>query len=446
MKYFQSLPFAQYGKNVFWMLGGRMIQLMITFWVTAMVGRYLGPESYGVLNYARSVAGFFLMVSVMGFESVLVRRFVDAPERTAETLGTSIWIRFLASLMSFGAVAAFAWLGEPDEITRWLMLILVAGGIFRVFENLDFFFQSQVQAQFGVKVRLLAVLGQSLFNIWLIYRQAPLIWFGVAFLIRHVIEQGGIVWMYRRHFGGLRRLSISKKAAGELLRETWPLLLSSLIAVLYMRMDQLMLRFLMDHSAVGYYAAALRFSEVWYFTAPLLTSALFPAIVKAKQVDQSTYRLKLQQLYTLAVLLALAIIVPTLFLGGWAIQLPFLFGASYAEAVPVLNIHIWTLVFVMLGSMVDKHLLMEGNQRFSFYRALVGLGVNIFLNLWLIPLWGITGAAVATLISQVVSSFLMMAIFPKTRTVFWMECKALIGAEISSLFRRGRAKLQGPSQ
>ena len=135
-----------------------------------------------------------------------------------------------------------------------------------------------------------------------------------------------------------------------------------------------------------------------------ICNSVFPAIVAAKSQGKEAYKKRLQQLYDLMVVLSLMVAIPVTFLAGPIIQ--FLYGSAYEESITVLQIHIWAGPFVFLGVAMSGWLIVEGFGKKSLYRTVLGVCVNVLANLWLIPLYGPVGAAVATLLGQVAANLL----------------------------------------
>ena len=98
---------------------------------------------------------------------------------------------------------------------------------------------------------------------------------------------------------------------------------------------------------------------------------------------------------------------------------------QYSQAGPVLAIHIWTGLFVFLGVARGSWIMNEGITKYAFIINSIGAVSNIVLNYYLIPQYGIVGAAMATLISQMVSVLLLTALFKRTRKIFYCQIKAL---------------------
>ena len=97
---------------------------------------------------------------------------------------------------------------------------------------------------------------------------------------------------------------------------------------------------------------------------------------------------------------------------------------SDLDAEPVLMIHVISGVFAALGIASAKWFVQEGLEKLLFYRSAAGAVMNVVLNLVLIPAYGVSGAAVATLFAQLVSGYLFNAFDKRTRRLFWVQSRA----------------------
>ncbi len=222
----------------------------------------------------------------------------------------------------------------------------------------------------------------------------------------------------------IQYLKFSKLTAVNLLRDSWPLILSGIVVSIYIKIDQVMIKEMMSTESVGQYAAAVRLSEAWYFIPIVIASSLFPAIINAKKNSEELYHARLQKLYDLMVLVAIAIALPMTFLSDWIVGL--IYGEQYNQAGSVLMIHIWAGVFVFLGVVSGKWFTAENLQMLSFWRTFYGMLTNVILNLILIPKHGIQGAATATIVANLVAAFVFDYFNKVTRPVFYMKLNALI--------------------
>jgi O-antigen/teichoic acid export membrane protein len=232
----------------------------------------------------------------------------------------------------------------------------------------------------------------------------------------------GLVIIYHRENLQIRSWVFRTSRAKSLLSQSWPLILSAVMVTLYMQIDVLMIKFFTGSKEAGIYSAAARISEAWYFIPVAIVTSVFPAIIHARKTDPTRYQKRLQNLYDLlvAISLPIALIVSL----GADTFIPLLYGDKFIGAGTMLSIHIWSGIFVFLGSASGQYLLAEGFTMISFYRTAIGAIINILLNLWLIPLYGGQGASVATLIAYFSATFFILA-FSKTRKEGYKMLKSL---------------------
>ena len=196
-----------------------------------------------------------------------------------------------------------------------------------------------------------------------------------------------------------------------MLHTTWPLIIAGLAASVYIRIDQVLLGTLANSEAVGIYAAAVRVSELWYFIPGAIAASIFPALVQTReQRSDAVYRQRTQVYYDLLALLGFSIAIFVTLTADPFIRL--LFGPDYLASIPILRLHIWSVIFVCLGTGRDRALLAENMSGFLMVTTIIGAVVNIGLNLWLIPLYGGYGAAWATVIAYA-TAFYLATIFAR---------------------------------
>lgn len=420
--------------NIGWLTAERILSMALTLAVGIQVVRYLGPENFGKLSYGISLAGLFGAVSKLGLDSIVVRNIVRDESSTAETLGTACFLKFIASFITIGLVGCTTWGLNTDPQVRWISIIVASGLVFQSLEVINFWFQSIVFSQAIAGVRTIALILSSILKLLFISLKFPIIAFAWLMFLDLFIASLGMIWVYLKHNQSFLVWKISWFRARDLLNDSYPLILSAVMVTIYMKIDQVMLGNMSTNEAVGNYAAAVRFSEVWYFFPVVICSSVFPAIVRAKQRSEQEYYFRLQQLYDLMVGMSLMVAIPMTFLSGDLITS--LLGKEYVSAKAILAMHIWTGPFVFLGVARGKWLTIENLTHLTFLTTTIGATSNIFLNLALIPTYGGFGAALATIISQAISLF-SCHFYPRLFRTGWMLIKALfIVVRINSYFKK----------
>lgn len=192
--------------------------------------------------------------------------------------------------------------------------------------------------------------------------------------------------------------------------------------MVYMRIDQIMIKEMLGVKHVGLYSAAVGLSESWYFVSAIIASSLFPAILNAKKKSEELYLLRLRQLYNLMAQIALIVAILMTFLSRFIITL--LYGNAFEGA---------SGVFVALGAVRGKWLVSENLQIMSAKTMLFGALINILLNYFLIPKYGIMGSAIATVISYVFAVYISLFFYKNTREHFYLLSRVLNPVRLLSI-------------
>ena len=411
--------------NVGWLFAERLIGMAIAFVVGIYVIRYLGSENFGLLSYSLSFVSLFGSVATFGLKGIVVRNIVREESATNEILGTVLLLRLIGAAIAISTIIVAIFYLEQQPQVRLLTIIIAFQLIFVATTNtFELWFESQVLDGKAGIVRITQMVFNSGARLILIWQQLPLIAFAWVLLASWVVKTVGMFWLYLRQGQTVRSWQININRGKAMLSDSWPLMFSIIAITLYMKIDQVMLGNMAGAKAVGNYAAAVKFSEVWNFIPLAICSSVFPAIIRAKRKSKAEYYQQFQKLFDLVYWIALIIAIAMTFLSQPIITLSL--GAEYAEAATILKLHIWSGVFVFLSVARSKWLIEENMTRFSLVSTSVGAITNILLNLALIPVSEGKGAAIATLISYGLSGYVSSLVYPPTFKIGWMLTKSLV--------------------
>ena len=402
--------FRRYFANTSWMFAEQILRLIAGLLVGIWVARYLGPEQFGVFSYAIAFAAIFGSIAKLGLDGIVVRDLVREPDQRDIYLGTAFWLKLGGALASLAAIAIAVQFTSNDRTTNIYIFIIASGLIFQSFEVVDFYFQSKVLSKFVSLCKIAQLLFSSLLKIYFVMTGADLFWFVVVSFVDQVTLALTLYIAYRYQKLGSFYRHFDLAIAKQLLKDSWPLIFSALVVMIYMRIDQIMIKEMLGEKEVGLYSAAVRLSEVWYFVPIIITNSLFPAIVSAKKFGEKLYYSRLQRLYTVMVWMAIAVAFITTILGNWLVV--FLYGEAFREAGQVLVIHIWIGVFVCYGVILSRYLIVENKQSLINIHYAQSLVINIVLNFIFLQKIGVIGAALSTLISLVLS-YILVSIYSK---------------------------------
>lgn len=411
--------------NIGWLFSEKIFQLVGGLFIGVWMARYLQPDQFGTLNYAIAFVTLISPLASLGLDGIVVRDLVRIPSGKEKILGTAFVLKLAGGVAGFVISAAAIFLFRPkDDLIHWLVGIFAAGLVFQAFDVIRFWFESQVQSKYVVYARNSAFCLIVSVKVGLILIQAPLIAFAWAGILEIILSAIGFLVAYRMNGHRIRLWHWDLTLANRLIRESWPLLISGLAVLIYMKIDLVMLGSMIGDKSVGIYSAAAKLSEVWYFIPLAILSSVSPSIVEAKETSRDLYYQRLGKLFRLMAGISYSIaFLMTLFSNFLILTL---FGPAYGEAGVVLSIHIWASIFFFLGVARTPWILNEGLMKLALYSHLLGATINIILNLLLITRLGPTGAAIATLISYAFSAFLFNAFLRTTRIIFSMQLCALL--------------------
>ena len=392
-------------RSTVWLLFEKVVFLCVSLIVQLAIARYLQPELFGKLSYLLALVALVSPIMALGLNSIVSREVLLRPADTSQLVGSSMALRLLASVVvaSITIVLAYKLLPQDDwALFSFLLISNIATSALVV----DFWLQAHVANRYGVLLRLsvLAIFGVA--RLIAIDQNAELAVF--VYLAGFELVFTGVLYLlaYHKLAGGLQFLQMSLSESRRLLSDSRWLLFSGIAAMIYIKVDQVMLGIMIGDRAVGIYVAAARISEVWYFMPIALVTSFFPQLMNKKVVDTTAYALDLQKLNDLLFALSVGVAIIVSLLSSWL--LPFLFGDAYADSAAVLVVHVWVAVFVFMRSLLSKWLLTENLLRLSMLSQVLGAVANVALNYFLIPIYGPIGAAYATVISYAVAGYLVL--------------------------------------
>ncbi len=411
---FRQPGFQKHSKNMSWMFFARIGSMAITFFATAYIARNLGPANYGELSYAISFVSLFSFIAYLGIDQILHRDLIKYPEKRNELLGSAVVLRLLASLVTIVVTTVTAFLLSSKDVSLLLIFIISMSNFFGAFQLLGYEFQAEAKSKYPSILLLCIVIILNILKIITIYFDQGVIYLAGIVLLEPILYSLGYLYLKAKVYKDLRMLSVKKERVILILKDSFPLIFASAFFLIYSRIDQVMLKNMIGAEAVGLYDSAVRISELSYFIPQLILTALLPAIVNAKKNSEELYYKRTKKL--LLTILGISIVV-ALSLTLLAKYLLFIiFGTAFLGALPALYICAWSTVGASLNSFAQQILVVENATKNISIAAFLGMITNIVLNIYLIPIYGISGAAFATLVSYTVP-FFSLFLFKQTRTM-----------------------------
>ncbi|WP_286230068.1 flippase [Neobacillus mesonae] len=399
--------------NSSWLVSDKVFTMILGVFVTSIIARYFGPESFGEFNYALAFVSLFTAFSTLGLETLSVKSIVEKDYKEGTILYTSLFLRIIGGAILTVAAAIIIRIIDPKEIDlHVLVLILSFTMVIKSFEVIEYWIQAYQKSKISSIIRMTVYIITSGLKILLVLTHGTILGYTIIYFLDSCFISIALIISYFKVREEKSPWRLDFKYSKYILSQSWYLMLSGFMVTMYMRIDQVMLGSMVSAKEVGIYSAAARVAEMWYFVPLAIITSFKPVIMKYKVENENKYISSIQLLYTIVswtgLLVGFIVIIFSKLIIG------ILYGHDFLKAASILSISIWAGTFAMLGTARSVWLVTEGLQKYTLVYTMAGLIINVVLNVILIPTVGAYGAAIATLIAQI-STILVLIFFKETR-------------------------------
>ncbi|MBZ0254383.1 MAG: flippase, partial [Candidatus Methylomirabilis sp.] len=380
-------------KNTAFVMGGVLLNKFLKLVVLMPVlTRHLGPEGFGLYNWAFAYVALCLVVSDFGINAILTRELSKEGRPHALLLGNAVMMRLALGLLAAGGgMAAAHLLGEPEAKLQALSVILLvivlhAGFSFRCT------FQATLTMGRATVVEFVGELVDLLLVIAVVWRDGPL---EAIFAVRVLVDAAMYAAFYVLGKPLIRpEFRPRWDLCRELLSESAPLALNTVFTTVYLKVGQLLIEGMRGAEDLGYYGGSVRLVEALNLIPDSLMISLFPILSRFAGQEGGRARDAYEAAYKYMAIFVLPGALLVTGLAPWIVTT--LFGADFLPGAPALAILIWGAFFVFIGRVTYGVLISEGKQRWITVLVAWTAGSNLALNFLLIPPYGPAGAAVAS--------------------------------------------------
>jgi len=389
-------------KNTFWLsvsnFGGRLIKAIIIIYAA----RVLGTDGYGVFSYVITLAGFLTLFMDPGINGILIRDASKVDDEERRTIfGTMFVMKIFLLLLGVAVILFIAPLFTTLPGAKVLIPIVALVLAFDTMREFFSLIRAMENMQWEAAIFLLTNVGIVVFGfIFLAYaaNAKSFSWGYVAGdalgTIAAVIALRGYFKKIFSRFDPARVIPILKAA--------WPFAISGALGLLFTNSDILIISWMRSASDVGIYSAAIRIIQTFYLIPYIIQFATLPLISRLAKSDPARFRSALERTLGMVFLASVPLSLGGIVFGTQIMS--FVFGAPYAAGGLAFKILAATLLFDFSASIIINALFAYEHQKSLIVSSALGGVVNVGLDLALIPFFGITGSAVATLIAQAVNN------------------------------------------
>lgn len=398
-------------KNSMWIIAERVYQMIVNFVLTIMVSRYLGPENYGVLNYGATLVNIFLVFTKLGLDTMIANEFIKHRDKEGLILGTTTAMRLLSAVASIVIIGILVFVLQYDSpiiiittIIQSLVLLFQAINIF------DYWFQSYFKSKYVSIAKAVAYTLMAGYKFWLLASGKDVIWFAAASVIDALVVAVLLAIFYKKNRG--QTLNLNFSFGKKLLGKSYHFIISGIMVLIYTQIDKIMIGQMLDEKQLGLYSAALAVCTLTSFVPDAILTSARATVFNAKQSGEH-YLKRLKQTYALVFWVCTAMAFTISIASPLVVNI--IYGEQYIDAIPTLSLLVWYIPLSYLGTARAIWIVTENKNKYSKYYTFWGVAMNVGLNAFMIPMWGILGATIATIITEMFTLFITPLFYKGTR-------------------------------
>ena len=394
-------------KNTFWLFIGQIFSRLIKLVIIVYAARVMGVSEWGTFSYVTSLAALFTVFMDFGINAVITRESSRDLSVQEKYFATALVIKVLM----YAAIVAFVFGVAPlfikqAEVLALIPLVVIMLGIdglrdfgatlSRAWERMQV--ESMVQMVTNVSIVIFGFIALSFSK-----TAVALIW---GYVAGTFIGFLAAFYPFRAYVRNAHK-SFDKTLVKKIFMASWPFGMLAVMGIIMLNTDTVMVGWFGTIQDVGYYGAAQRVIQMVYLIPGLISIAFFPSMARLGS-DGNRMRVILEKGLSLLTMLAVPLTVGGVVLAWEAVNI--LYGAQYLYGVVAFRILSLTFLPVFLSAMFGNAVFALNKEKKLFTYVLLGVGGNFAFNLLLIPLLGIDGAALSTVINQIIITVYLMRV------------------------------------
>lgn len=383
-------------KNFISLSAAEIISKIISVITFAYLARILSPGGFGVIGFAAAYISYFILIVDFGFELYGTREIAKNKEDSNRLVNSIISIRIILSLFVFAILSVSSFVFVKDSLNRLAVVIAGLNLFVTAFSMNWYFYGIQKMKYVSIRQILTSIINLILIVLFVKNKDDVLLAIFISGLAG-LINSLWLLVIYNRSFGKFL-LQIDSGFIGKIIKDAAPLMLSSIMITIYYNLDMVILGFMKTEQEVGIYSAAVKIFLIGNVSYNLLLKSFFPGLSKNEFNMAKDFFKTFKSYYFSMISFGIITSISVYFLSNDIILV--LYGHAYSSSVLPLKILAANSMVVCINMIFCNPLIAINRQKEYLIVVTIGAVSNVILNFILIPLYSYTGAALATLLSE----------------------------------------------
>lgn len=410
-------------RNFGYLLSDNASNVIISLLVSYFVNRYLGVERYGILNYCVALCGLWECLMGLGSDIVIRKEVVLEKFSIGQLRGTGALIYIIGAAISFiGLIVTTIFLKSDRTITICILIISISY-FCKITYNIQNIFIAKLQTDLYVKWNIRIKIVVAATKLMLVYLKADIYCFAAIYLFETILQVIMFELLAKKYLSDYGS-EISLEAFRHIISQSWAYVLSNIGMVVYMKIDQVMIKHMIGESAVGYYSAAVNLVDYFIFIPTAFANAMLPILTESYMTNKMQFKREYVTFFERMIGIMVLVIATVQLFGKLAVYV--IYGSEYMPAIGILRIYAFASLFAAIVCANSIYMTIFQNQIKTLICTCTAAITNVILNAILISSIGVNGAAIATIVSQFIASIGCLFLWENTRELLKIIFESLL--------------------
>jgi O-antigen/teichoic acid export membrane protein len=427
--------------SILWLVFDKVFILIVNLFITIKIANYYGKETFGLYEYALSTITI-ISILLTFVDGRVIKKLFSLGNDSHILHNTNIAKLFLSILTI--TLALIVMFFNKNDSTFQIIYILLLFNVIII--NLTFSIQSYFEYKLRIKGIVIAsnisILLSAFFQLYAISLNVNIIYIAMIVMLSSLVKLLMIFIQFKIKFKMKIVSGLDVELIKSIIVESAPLAIAAAASIIYHKVDQVMIGNMIDIASVGVYSVSAKMINVVAIVIAPIQIAIFPKMIEWFKNSEKIYIKKFIEITNISIYIYIFGMIFTYFFGN--IIFSMVFSNEYSESYSVFKLHVLGIFFSYLAILRSSHYTLNKSTYIMTISQIIALVMNVVLNYFFIPLYGIYGAAVATIVTQSMALLFIDVFFKEGRKVFILQLKSLspfriiklLTNEITHLFKK----------
>ncbi len=383
-------------RNASILLISDLIVRLLIFLVPITVARVLGDEVFGQYAFILAFSWIAGELTSFGIDTVITREIAKNPESRAKYLENALALQAIISIVALIIISVLLVFLPYSNTMKFLLAVATLAYFLRDYGNIFvsvFYVDGKLKYEALARIIAAVIYCSAIFSVKFGYGLIVLVLIHFARYSSRLVTS---FFFYIREYK-IPKLSWDTQFWKMILRESIPLWFVATFSVFQVRIDTVFIKNMLGYAPTGWYSAVFTLIDVLLFVPVSMTTVAFPILARWYHCKDDRFTKLYHKVFYYLVILSIPCVVAGLIIPGQIIGL--IYGSAFEQSVPILRVMCLAAPLFFCSIMFSQLLTSIGRQRIYAWIAGLGIILNVILLLILIPLQGVIGAAMATVIT-----------------------------------------------